>query len=668
VLNEFKKFFSFELDRFQLRAVEAVSEGKSILVSAPTSSGKSVIAFFAAFLALKNHCRCYYTTPIKALSNQKRQELSGLYGEQNVGLLTGDNSINSDAPVVVMTTEVLRNMLFNSPEKLNDVAYVILDEMHYLQDPYRGSVWEEVVMGLDPTVVLICLSATMSNLSQLSKWVNGVHGKAITIKETKRPIPLEVQILYQKRYSKELESAILLRESGQIDKEFLNFSKYVQKHFYTIGSADIFRITDHLKDNSLLPAIWFVFSRQKCDRYANTIFAAGITLTSPKERERIKEIVDAALDSLGFQELKDLEYERFLSLAINGIATHHAGVVSLYREIVEKLFQENLIKLVFATETLATGINMPAKSVVIDTLTKRAESAHRLLTKYEFTQMAGRAGRRGFDKRGFCLIRYSPWISTEDITYLAGSGDFQLNSSFTPTYNMVVNLLRRFDYESALSYMSGSFAAFSGKKNLKTEFKKTIDILSELGYIKNFKCQNKAVLLAGIYHEMDLLICQSMENGVFDELNPESLAALMTVFSYEKRLSKKTQGSIADYELAERFEQITDLYLMIRDKEKGRKLNLTRAPESGFVPIAYSWAKGSGLSKTLGNSGISAGEFVKTILRTADLLRQISQVAPTQNTRFQANEAIDRLIRGVVKSCLIQSPAGDIGKSNMSTS
>jgi len=454
----------FELDRFQLDAIAAIDRGESVLVAAPTGAGKTVVAEHAVQRAVASGGKAFYTTPIKALSNQKFHDLVERHGAGAVGLLTGDNAINGDASIVVMTTEVLRNMIYSRSGALDDLRCVVLDEVHYLQDAYRGPVWEEVMVHLPPAVRLVCLSATVSNAAELAEWISTVRGPTTTVLETERPIELANLYMIGERGG---EQPVLIPTlvSGRPNPEGDRFDAMARnagrgrprRQWFTPRRLEVI---DALRDRELLPVIYFIFSRAACDDAVRACLDAGLRLTEPEERRRIRDIVEDHVSALSDDDLAVLGYDRFMAGLEAGLASHHAGMVPPFKEAVEACFVEGLVRVVFATETLALGINMPARTVVIEKLTKFTGERHEFLTPGQYTQLTGRAGRRGIDTQGYAVVLWSPFTSFGDVAGLASSRSFTLTSAFRPTYNMAANLVRRYAADQAHHLLNLSFAQF----------------------------------------------------------------------------------------------------------------------------------------------------------------------------------------------------------------
>jgi ATP-dependent RNA helicase HelY len=442
-------------------------------VSAPTGSGKTVVAEHAVELALSEGGRCFYTAPIKALSNQKYNDLRRELGDSHVGLLTGDHSINGAAPVVVMTTEVLRNMVYSRSSALSGLRYVVLDEVHFLSDAYRGPVWEEVLIHTPPGTGFVCLSATVSNAEELGNWITALRGPTATVTEHERPIQLDPLLLVGDRTS-EREHLVPLLVNGRPNPEGRRFD--ADRPTMTRGRPQGSRgrsryhtprrveTIERLRGEDLLPAIYFIFSRNGCEEAASRYLDGGVRLTDGDERRRIRDLVEERTAVLDDSDLDVLGFDRWLATLEHGVAAHHAGMIPAFREAVEACFVEGLLKVVFATETLAMGINMPARSVVIERLSKFNGEGHEFLSPGQFTQLTGRAGRRGIDDHGAAIVLWSPFATFEQVATLAASREFPLASSFRPTYNMTANLIQRYDEVEAHRVLSRSFAQFQADR------------------------------------------------------------------------------------------------------------------------------------------------------------------------------------------------------------
>ena len=967
----FADTLSFAVDPFQQQAFAALDAGASVVVAAPTGSGKTLVAEYAVYLALQSGGKAFYTAPVKALSNQKFADLVARYGADNIGLLTGDNSVNPDAPVVVMTTEVLRNMIYARSRTLENLRFVILDEVHYLQDAYRGPVWEEVIIHSPPTVDLVCLSATVSNAEELADWVSSVRGHTEVIIHEERPTELNHIYLIGNRDTGDvtiLPTFVDGRpnpQAAKLDAEGAgngggNYGKPRTNNRRTTASTPRrFEIIEALRIEEMLPAIYFIFSRAACNEAAMACLHAGLRLTAPDERRHIRAIVEERVAGLSDDDLRVLDYGRFLAGLENGYAAHHAGMVPPFKEAVEACFVEGLLKVVFATETLALGINMPARTVVIEKLSKFGGERHSFLTPGEFTQLTGRAGRRGIDPVGYAATLWTPFVPFDQVASLASRRTYELKSAFRPTNNMTVNLVRRYSPTEAHHLLSLSFAQYRidgdlvsltvridrlrreladsreraecergdvsahiakqkrelgpaapereiaalldglrpgdvlapngiigappggaesfdsegnsgagldrwapdrgarpgddwllviatarrrgrdttvralrsngrmfaltprdfrslpnvvtnvklpvpfnpnsrsfleaaaislnkatqravgakpGKKNrtaanerlddvsvtggsgrkidrggvegcpdfklhlkalertrgltseinllqsritdrkesLSAQFDRVLQLLEGLGYLDGWSITPFGDMLAGIFHESDLLIAECLRSGVLDGLTPPQLAGLISVFVYETRgpgsgagrrgraeaavdRSRRTiaagsdgrpaasvgvgrPGTRGDHDarrngdlplefpkaLQARYWSMSEIAQELNDDEAALDLPLSKTLDPGFVAVAQRWAGGRELDAVLAEGEITGGDFVRTIKILIDLLRQIGKVSTNMATAKTARQAADALFRGVVKASSLDQLGDIVGSVDLS--
>jgi ATP-dependent RNA helicase HelY len=515
VFYDFAQLYDFELDDFQVRACKELEAGRGVLVAAPTGSGKTLVGEFAVHLALEQGRKCFYTTPIKALSNQKFNDLVQRYGPDQVGLLTGDNTINGEAPVVVMTTEVLRNMLYAGSSTLSGLGFVVMDEVHYLADRFRGAVWEEVIIHLPESVSLVSLSATVSNAEEFGEWLETVRGETVTIVEERRPVPLYQHVMVGRKMFDLFADDGAEGPDAQVNPELMRVARDDWRTGRTSdrrsprsranaprGRAGArgqgprghqtpsrVEVVDRLERQGLLPAIVFVFSRVGCDAAVTQCLAANLRLTSAAERDEIIAFVEDRCRAIPDEDLHVLGYHDFLGGLSRGVAAHHAGMLPTFKECVELLFTAGRCKVVFATETLALGINMPARSVVIEKLVKWNGETHADITPGEYTQLTGRAGRRGLDVEGHAVVLWQPGINPTEVAGLASKRTYPLRSSFRPSYNMAVNLVHQVGRERARELLEMSFAQFQADKavvGLARQLAKSQDALQ--GYAEAATC------------------------------------------------------------------------------------------------------------------------------------------------------------------------------------
>lgn len=578
--NDFFDQLPYEPDEFQRLAAEAIESGESVVVTAPTGAGKTLVAEVAVHLATSRGGRAFYTTPIKALSNQKFREFGAVYGEANVGLLTGDNSINGDAPIVVMTTEVLRNMIYSGSRALADLTCVILDEVHYLADRFRGSVWEEVIIHAPPVVQLVCLSATVANPEEFTEWIQARRGPTRLVIETHRPVPLEPIFMVTDLWSKPKQLLFpMFKQKGSQQKpneevrRMLASKTGKRRRFATPRRPEV---VERLRDESMLPAIHFIFSRAGCESAARLVAGAGLRLTDRDERETIRRIATDKTRHLADADLAVLEFGSWLADLEAGVAAHHAGLVPAFKEVVEELFGLGLIKVVFATETLALGINMPARTVVLDSLSKFNGESHELLGPSDYTQLTGRAGRRGIDTVGYGVTLYSRFTRFERMTEIASAGSTKLESSFRPTYNMAVNLVANYHQELAEELLRASFAEFQLAKRAEATRHRRKELTTELDEARDeARCE-----LGDVESYVALLEGSAAQGGLLEDVAPGDV------------VSVKRGGKQGRYLMLQRRPQADAPIVMLSTAGKVRQFKveeLTGAVRQGRieVPGAY---------------------------------------------------------------------------------
>lgn len=592
--------FPFELDDFQKEACEYITNGKSVVVCAPTGAGKTVIAEHAIHKALEDGKRVFYTTPLKALSNQKYNDFASKYGINNVGLLTGDTSINRDSQIVIMTTEVFRNMLYGTnfgsvTENMKDVKYVILDEVHYMNDEQRGTVWEESIIYCPTNIQLVALSATVANAAQLTDWINTVHSRTELVNTDFRPVPLRFYYFDSSQPNTVLP---LLTPSGQLNSKI----RPEKRQFHQRGGKTPQRsvvkdvvLALHAKD--MLPAIYFTFSRKKCDEQMEK--CSSLCLVTPDEQKQIKAIVDEYLEENPY-----LYNNKHIEYVLNGVASHHAGLLPGWKVLIEKLFQKGLIKVVFATETLAAGINMPARSTVISSISKRTDSGHRTLTPSEFLQMSGRAGRRGMDEVGYVTVVGTSFQTPLEVAELVLSDANPLESRFAPRYSMVLNILQRFSLDEAKELILKSFGYFSANSRLtpmlylRDEQQKHIDEFS--GFVCHHKLTNQDLLdynkLREIYVENRRIFktIQKQEKSKNRPLSAEALEfdkknreCLNKMHTYHCDMCKSFKNHMKQIELLERYSIKQKKLLKDIEKEKDIFWNTFLAHRQVLMDFGY---------------------------------------------------------------------------------
>ena len=752
--QKFSESFPFELDPFQIEACHALENGKGVLVAAPTGAGKTIIGEFAVDLVINSGGKCFYTTPIKALSNQKFTELCIKYGESKIGLLTGDISINSEAQIVVMTTEVLRNMIYSNSKTIDDLKYVVMDEVHYLADKFRGAVWEEILIHLSEAVQIISLSATVSNAEEFGEWLQTVRGETEVIVSEIRPVPLYQHVLFGNRLLD------LFGENQKLNPELTRLERDSYRQVRgnwrdkPKGPRPLTRseVIEKLDREGLLPAITFIFSRNNCDAAVRQCLAAGIKLTNTDERKIIRSVIARNMKNLAEEDLVVLGYYEWADALERGIAAHHAGLLPAFKVTVEELFQQGLVKAVFATETLALGINMPARTVVLEKLSKWNGEAHVAISPGEYTQLTGRAGRRGIDIEGNAVILWNNDLDSTSVGGLASTRTYPLKSSFKPTYNMSINLISQLGSARARTSLESSLAQFQADKavvglakqirknesarddlfnqskcdqgdfveyssmraaikKLETDSKRSkrkrheieeeigsirkrmknhachscpdrenhsriaeraqrlqreIDglqerinsrtnviakrfdriklILDKFGYINNDAIAQSGKMLAKIYGETDLLIAESIQAGVFNQLSPADLVAVISSCIYESR--NEEAAKVPRGEVQNALATISKIYGKIHEAESDLNLEPMRAPDFGFCWASHKWASGHSLTSILKGSDLTVGDFVRSMKQIIDLLRQLRAAAP--DLQVVIDQALAKIDRGVI--------------------
>ena len=651
--------FPYKLDHFQKEAIKALDSSNSVLLTAPTSSGKTFVAEYAIEKALEESKHLYYTAPIKALCNQKFRDFSNQFGEENVGLLTGDHSIRSDSKVLVMTTEVLRNMLYSSRGAPEDLRYVVLDEIHFLEDPYRGAVWEEIILTLPKNVLIVALSATVSNADELKDWITSVRGNIEKITRETRPVPLKGHFFAVEKSRNHQLTRIEILKNGKPNSRGQIFSNARRgrgkQNFRRWATPRRSEIVAELKKLEMLPAIYFIFSRKGCDEARDSMVRYVGSLNNSEEGKKARKYAEERFALLTEEEKRILRVDLLLEGLEKGFASHHAGLLPLFKQTIEELFSLGLLKLVFATETLAVGVNLPARSVVIEKLTKFNGESHELLKPSQFTQLTGRAGRRGIDVEGHSFTCWSPFVPFNEVADLLTSKEFALISAFTPTYNMLANLLSTRSESEAAELLANSFAQFQWVRNTRNmnsgliqEVQFRRNVLEATGLADGWSLTETGIPLTKIFNESDLLVTRAISDGILDGLPPEELAALVSCFIFRSRGKEKRGKKSRE---SENFinESIKELMLLndeIERIEVGFGIQPNTPPDPGFAKVVFDWVSGRTLSEVL-TKELTGGEFVRNIRLSVDLLKQISNVAAPETAKLSLR-TVELMERGVV--------------------
>lgn len=670
-----KELFPFPLDDFQLESIARIDEGHSVLVSAPTGSGKTVIAEYAIHKALAAGQRVFYTTPLKALSNQKFRDLGAALGGNRVGLLTGDVSINRDADVVVMTTEVFRNMLYGTTlgaveTNLRNVRFVILDEVHYMNDAQRGTVWEESIIYCPTGVKIVALSATVANAKDMAAWMNKVHGDTTLISTDFRPVPLRFH------YYDGQHLVRLLREARPNDRKSRFDAPTARRLRRGDAQPQPHDLAEELDEREMLPAIYFVFSRKGCDQ---AMLSCGhLSLLTEEQMDRVEAFLEDYI-----RDYPSVADHPHLPYLFRGLAAHHAGLLPTWKVLVERLFQMGLVKAVFATETLAAGINMPARTTVLSSITKRSDDGHRTLTASEFLQMSGRAGRRGMDKVGNVVVVASPFQTIAEAQALAQAPPDPLGSHFTPTYGMVLNLLQRHTLEEAEYLVSRSFGQFldeqrrarklSARRRRRgqteedspavtapplvgsnwLQFLRLRDVLEHYGYIEENHPTPKGVTAAAYRAEHELLIAEIINSGALDALTPAEFAAVATAMVAEDLRPSAWVKAQPTGAAPKALQSAVRTARQIRIEQYRRKLDLRTRIHSDCSGLTQMWADQAEWEYVMGFTNLDEGDVVRIFRRTVDLLEQVVHAPMLDDAiRETARAAVAAMDREPVREVL----------------
>ncbi|MGE3269701.1 MAG: DEAD/DEAH box helicase [Chloroflexota bacterium] len=746
-LAAFEELVGFQLDPFQGEAIAAYQAGRSVLVAAPTGTGKTAIAEFAALDALRRGARALYTTPIKALSNQKLRDFAALLEKaiergllppgHQAGLLTGDIVLNPDASLLVMTTEVLRNMLVQGRKLPDEAAIVVFDEVHYMGDPERGTAWEESILLSPPAVQLVCLSATVPNLEEVADWIRVAHGDLTTILHDHRTVPLEHRYFVDGKAAVVVDADGRRRASfrgvgGELAKRITRPGQWGEKPAQTWDEPDDEEIDGHgrgrggkppeqrrqpepwevlraLEQEHLTPAIYFLFSRRACEEAALNCYPLG---TVPHGMDLVREAKirladlpapDRALRQIGL----------LFRLLPRGLAVHHAGMLPVVKMLVEELFQSGRLRAVFATDTLALGINMPAKTVVVGEMSKWDGKQHRLLTPNEYRQMTGRAGRRSIDERGVSVILYSPWVTFERTLEIVAGDLLPLTSAFSPNYSTTMNLWREpGDQERLADLYARSFRRFQQDARLgdltserdaqrqhfekmATEYasdpmtwelarelaqtEKVLDqahraartearamvgglgqVLERFGYLSAERPTYKASLLRHIFDTNALTLAELVTRRMLEGLEPAEIAEVCSWFSFDREAPLRTLP--LTNRLRRLHEEVLGVQTRVLDEERKARVEVSRPINDDLKGVALAWAEGDDLGEIAERSRIAEGDLVGMLQKTLDILGQLqaalqhADVPPRRAERLDVRDLLDKfaeadtlLRRGVVE-------------------
>jgi superfamily II RNA helicase len=626
-------------DAFQQRAIDCIKNGFSVLVSAPTGAGKTAIAEFVITECLQKVQKVIYTAPIKALSNQKFRDFQENYPEK-IGILTGDVSINPQAPVLIMTTEIFRNKILEVESNIRDYSWIIFDEVHYIDDYERGSVWEESLIFLPPHMKMLALSATIPNIDEMASWLESIHKMPLKIiKETNRPVPLH--FFYQVE-GEILDNLHKVNSAGYKK----GISRHYSRHFKHVKPNRPSSLIKHLYENNRLPCIYFAFGRRRCEYLAEEIMR--FDFLNQEEKVKITGVYNKLCERFGL--VNDRSAEIIVPLIQKGIAYHHAGMLPTLKEVVEQLFTSKLIKVIFTTETFALGINMPARTVIFDELRKFYGKYYANLKTRDFYQMAGRAGRRGIDKEGFVYSRVNPhYISFPELHKTIYGSPEKVQSRFNASYGTILNLYEKYG-EKLYEIYPFSFHYFQAKKQLKEEaiglLRNKVRILKEFGYIKKNLLTEKGNFASKIYG-YELSLSELYENGVLQNLSEIELGILSTALVFEPRkgstlpaLSKSSRS----------LRNITDNVVnQIQKIEKRFKIKpLSKVYYYHLTPCLEAWMKMEDFDRLLRYTGEDEGEIIRHFRMAVQILREILDTQTPQVFKDKVKKTIYLINRDII--------------------
>jgi superfamily II RNA helicase len=694
LLEAFRRRYPFVLDPFQEEAIHHIAAGTSVIVSAPTGAGKTLIAEFAIVRALAHGQRIAYTTPIKALSNQKYADFCRQFSPGQVGILTGDVQVNSQAPVLVMTTEILRNMFYLEPPE--NLGYVVLDECHYMGDEGRGTVWEEIIINCPRDVRLVALSATVSNIAEIAAWIAGIHRPIVAIQHAVRPVPLEYFLVDPE--GRIMRPREVLRK-GHVAAEEHGPGRRRRRR----RGPEVRQLILQLQARRWLPTIYFIFSRAGCEAALRRCLREGIRFIEASEVDEVEAAIEKTLsDYPSITPVSELNRSIFDGLR-QGVGIHHAGMLAALKRLTEVLFERGLVQVVFATETMSLGIHMPAKSVVIENLRKRTDEGFRTLRVGELTQMAGRAGRRGIDARGTCLVAIDSPDALEEALRLIEGKPEPIDSRFRIGYSSAALLLQTLGNPQAIrKTIERSFGQFQNRRRIKAleadrkklarqqgegqmrsrevrlalehktrqlaylqnsywdEFLRLTQILEHFNYLRAGQLSSEGRLVATLRHDNELLVARVLFSGVLDRLMPPELAGLLSCLSEEAREVEPRYSWLLLKQhphLQKRLQRMGRLAQEIYEVQRSHHVTLPVSVHVGYLAASYRWAAGEEdwTSLVRDSYGGHEGDLIRTFRRLIDLCRQLAE-SPEVSSSLQERlwQAVSTLDRGIVfESALI---------------
>lgn len=642
--------YNFELDEFQRNAIEAVEMDCSIIVSAPTGAGKTVIAEYVIKKCLNHGYGVIYTAPIKALSNQKFREFQSLFPDQ-VGIITGDVNINPSARLLIMTTEIFRNRILEDSGSFARYSWIIFDEIHYLDDIERGTVWEESLIFLPEHMRFVGLSATIPNITEFCSWLREIHRHDITvIKEEKRPVPLHY--FYQCR-GKIFDNLLTLKRVAFGGKrDIYHKASHHNRNLHDSTKLSHLnkpeRLMAHLLKSNRLPCIYFSFSRKRCEFLANRVLEYDFI--GLDEKNHILEVFDSLCKQLDIGD--SVRAHSLRNSVEKGVAFHHAGLHPLLKEVIEQLFTKKLIKIIFTTETFALGINMPARTVVLDDLKKRYGRFHRLLKRRDFSQMAGRSGRRGIDKEGFVYSRINPFeITFQELKQIQGGQTEPILSRFNISYATILSLFELYG-DRLIDIYPRSFHFFqqkNKKRNLQLDqIKSRLKILNQLGYLTGHGLTKKGEFAKKIYG-YELPLSELYESGLLETFSARQLAMICLSMVYEPRPGRKfPKGNAEVRKLRTITNQISKTIFQV---ETGFRIKpISKKWYYDLVPTLMLWMENRSFDEIMAETDHDEGEVIRFYRMSLQILREIKDAPVSSGFEHRVNEAIGLINRGVINA------------------
>ena len=621
----------FKLDQFQIDAVESINKDFNVLVVAPTGSGKTYIAEKAIEKYTKQNQKVIYTTPIKALSNQKYNDFREL--NLDTGLLTGDRSLNPESELIVATTEILRNMIYSNDKRLEKIGLIVLDEVHYLADTERGTTWEEIIIHAPQNIKFLFLSATIRNKEEFHNWIVSLRGKTSLIHSNIRPVPLEISLVGVNPHNEQLK--IIKSSKDKRNNKIFKFEKQYKKYKRPHLGFQL----DYLNLNKLTPSIFFYFSRDRVETKARQ---AATNRKKIKKAEELKDIFNQVFSSLDSSQFELLNLDELLWMWVRGIGYHHAGLAPIVKEFVEYLFLNRYINFLFATETLSLGLNLPAKSIVIDRLYKFDGIKTRLINQSEFLQLTGRAGRRGIDVKGFAFVNYDRNIENFWYNNLFTLKSSNLKSAYSISYSSILNMLNKYSLDEAVELLEKSFFAYQNNfntKKLENTFTSKLEVLNKL----NFTDKNKKSLVLTDTYRDNLIVGIELLDAEFSKDMNFYLMLICSGLSttrHEYSLNDIYQDTFIKFQIME--EKINKL-----ESFAGVKKNISI--DIGWFSIFNEYLHSGDIESVIAKFNISVGDFIRAGKEASELSTKLYNIYGINEFKMISNLFNDELIQKTMR-------------------